>query len=213
LVVDLTKFNKILPNGLIEILTSGNWIKTGVGIDLDIQYISDNFGLSQANGIVDIKTYALLSGISNPNLEFLSGIEKPETNYNDWSLPITLNNLKYAGSDAFCSYNLGKQFLKISSNVFSNKRINSTENINKISTTLSNETNYVGLLQEYVMKNCTNRTIVELPRYTDFEADKKTHLFAVECKVKQTIGHGIGQNKMTAKQNAAKDVYLKLTAK
>jgi hypothetical protein len=214
LVVDITKFNKILPHGLIEILTSGNWIKTGVGIDLDMQYISDNFLLAQCNGHIDMRTHAILNGVNNPNLEFLSGVEKPDyCTLRDWSSNISTQNLKYAGSDGFCSYNIGKQFLKNSSNTFLNKRTISPNTVvnNSVSVKATNNTtNYVGMLQEYVMTKSINKTIIELPKYTDYEANKKTHLFVVECKVKQIVGHGAGQNKMTAKQNAAKEVYTKL---
>lgn len=213
LVIDVTKFNKVLPNGMVEILTSGNWIKTGVGIDLDMHYIQDNFNLNQCNGHIDMRTHAILSGVNNPSLEFLSGVSKPDgIGKRDWSNHITTQNLKYAGSDGFCSYNIGKQFLKVSSNAFSNKKtILHTDLITgNISVKSDTVTNYVGLLQEYLMVKTINKTLIELPKYTDYEADRKTHLFAVECRIKQMVGHGVGQNKMTAKQNAAKDVYTKL---
>jgi len=213
-VINLTQFNKILPNNLIELLTYGNWIKTGVGIDLDMIYITSNFNLKQANGIVDIKTYAILSGVNNPNLEFLSNTTKLNSSEKrDWSQPITTQNLKYAGSDGFCSYNLGKQFLKVSMNAFINKKTITNADITHNTLSLSgkqNSTNYVGLLQEYLMTKSINKTLIELPKYTDYEIDKKTHLFTVECKIKQIVDYGVGQNKMTAKQNAAKNVYTKL---
>lgn len=219
LVIDVTKFNKVLPKKLIEILTSGNWLKTGVGIDLDMQYIQDNFSLPQCNGVLDMRTHAILSGVNTPSLEHLSGISKNEniSGQRDWSQPISLQQLKYAGSDGFCSYNVGKQFLKISLNAFKNKTtitykdIVDKESLTLITQTLQkNKINYVGILQEYVMSHASNRTSIELPIYTDYEADKKTHLFAVECKIKGVLGHGVGQNKMTAKQNSAKVVYEKL---
>lgn len=213
LVIDITKFNKVLPNGLIEVLTSGNWIKTGVGIDLDMHYIQDNFELGICNGHIDMRTHAILSGVNNPSLEFLSGVSKLEgTGKRDWSTPMTTNNLKYAGSDGYSSYNIGKQFLKVSVNAFSNKKTISHADVmnGNITVNTNNITNYVGLLQEYLMKKSISRTVFELPKYTDYEADRKTHLFAVECRIKSMVGYGVGQNKMIAKQNAAKDLYNKL---
>lgn len=213
LVIDITKFNKILPNGLIEVLTSGNWIKTGVGIDLDMHYIFDNFEIGLCNGHIDMKTHAILSGVCNPSLELLNGVSKFESvKQYDWSTQITPANIKYAGYNGLYSYNIGKQFLKISANAFSNKKtILHTDIINQnMSIDRKCITNYIGLLQEYLIKISIDKTFAVLPKYTDYEVDTKTHLFAVECKIKKIVGYGVGQNKMTAKQNAAKDVYNKL---
>src|SRR5438552_2787634 len=71
LVINLTTLGPYLPPSLIEILVSGSWIKTGVGIDLDILYLSDNFNLSQCAGYVDLKTYGFIAGLSNPKLDNL----------------------------------------------------------------------------------------------------------------------------------------------
>jgi hypothetical protein len=211
LVINLTKFNKVLPNSLMEILRSGNWIKTGVGIDLDMMYISDNFQLG-CNGHIDIRTHAILSGIVSPSLQNLSGVEKPHTfSQRDWSQEMTLANLKYAGSDGFQSHKLGKQLLSVSKNAF--KHLNIVPGLNSGSILLKTTydvTNFIGILQEYVISHSNNKSLIDYPKYTDYQVDGSSHLFVVECRFKQLVGHGTGPNKMTAKQNSAKEVYRKL---
>lgn len=167
--VYVKNFHKNLPHSLEEILTSGNWIKTGFMIDECIKHISNYFNIGQCNGCVDLQKYCLLTGTKNYNVESIFEI-----------------------------YDLGKKYLKQSSSVFTKRNIF----VN------NNSSNYVGLLQEHIIKNNTNKNL--LPKYTSYEVDKKTHLFAVECKFKQFSGYGIGRKKIIAKQHAAKDLYLKL---
>jgi len=211
LVINLTKFNKVLPNSLIEILKSGNWIKTGVGIDLDMTYISDNFQLGCCNGHIDIKTHAILSGNSNPNLQNLSGIGEHHDISCDWSREISLTNVKYSGSCGIQSYKLGRRLLNVSKNTFiqSDSTSKSKSSTVLLKTTLT-QTNFVGCLQEYVIIHSTNRNQIDYPKYTGYLVDERTHLFAVECKFKNFIGYGTGRKKMIAKQNSAKEVYQQI---
>lgn len=113
MVIDLTRLGPNLPSQLIEIIKSSNWIKTGVGIDMDITYLSDNFNLSQCSRHIDLKTFCLASGCATPNLEYINSVlehdnfQKKSTNsLNDWTQPLTINQLKYAESNAIVNNEL-----------------------------------------------------------------------------------------------------------
>lgn len=212
LVIDLTKLGPALPTQLIDIIKSSNWIKTGVGIDLDITYLSDNFNLGQCNGCFDIKTFANLSGCETPNLEFLNNVlgfatlDKSLNSINDWSKPLTINQLKYASNDAISSYNIGSLMvnsLKKSFNNNLNQKSFFNSNVSNVTQTISisenTEINYVGKLQELAQKEN-----ILFPTYVESIVNTK---FKCECNFKNKISDGYGTNKKMAKNESAKNVF------
>lgn len=209
LVINLTKFGKNIPQSLKTIIQSGNWIKVGVGIDLDITYLSDNFDLHQCNGCIDAKTCAILSNVKNPNLCTLSGEAKTFVNSKcDWSQPLTTDHIQYAGNDAILSYKLGEKIITLLKNSFADRKIVSTHYEQKTITFESaSDVNYVGLLQEYVIGKTKNQ--IDMPKYGE-SRDNINNLFNYTCSVFGVTGCGSGKNKKQAKQLCAKDTYTKL---
>lgn len=231
LVIDLCKFNKQLPDNLIKIITKESWIKTGVGISNDLKYLSYNFDLGQCNGGIDIKIFAELKGCMNPNLldvyknvsnnmygDYLKKIKKSKKHHQniDWSLDLTMEQIEYAGMDAYMSYIIGEylitglmspQFDKFKCNIADNNDTNRTNDSNKqiiIATSLVSK-NYIGILQEYSQKNK-----IELPVYQDINCDNKNYKFKISCKFKDIITFGYGDNKKEAKTSSARKMLQKL---
>lgn len=216
LILDMTKLGPVLPSTLGDILTSNNWIKMGVGIDLDIKYLSDNFDLGQCSGHMDIKNLAIISGSKFPSLEKVNDamgfthLDKTLDSMRDWSKPLTVNQLKYAANDAFASYKIGKKMLhELKRGIgmyFSENICDITPARNIISiNSFPKIPNYVGMLQEHSQKNK-----LDLPKYEELEVsvDKDNiHTFVCQCTYNGAIGIGSGKNKPSAKQNAAMIAY------
>ena len=97
LIIDLKNFSRKLPDKLIKILQSENWLKTGVNICTDIKYLVDNFDLGHCNGVIDISIFASLAGCKTPSLKFLSEnlidkkIKKSSLQLRDWSKSLTID--------------------------------------------------------------------------------------------------------------------------
>ena len=227
LVIDLCKFNKILPENLIKIITTESWIKTGVGISNDLKYLSYNFNLAQCNGGIDIKTFAELKGCTNPNLldiytNISNGMYKDHVKKNkkinkqqiiDWSLDMTIEQVEYAGMDAYMSYIIGEYLITglIKYPQFDKFRIildkdDNDNNINTyndkqllVTTSLSCK-NYIGLLQEYSQK-----TKLKLPIYQDENCDDINYKFKISCNFKDLTTYGFGNNKKEAKTASAQE--------
>lgn len=125
LVIDLCKFNKLLPDKLLNILGNESWIKIGIGISNDMKYLSYNFNLGQCNGAIDIKIFAELKGCLTPNLldiyknvsnnlysDYVEKIKNKKSNsVIDWSMDMTMEQIEYAGMDAIMSYKIAEYFM------------------------------------------------------------------------------------------------------
>lgn len=225
LLIDLCKLGPILPNNLIKIMKSESWIKAGVGISQDLQYLSYNYKLGHCNGGFELKTIAQLADIKTPNLACIYSLltndytVKNKNHTGDWSFPLTdEQEIVYAAKDAYMSY---KSFMsiaeyivyklkndKISKESFEIKVINKNIDIVKSEISINSPTseiNYVGLLQEYCQKN--NKPI---PIYEESNGSINAD-FTIKCLYdsKQTIG--IGRAKKLAKQIAAENMYKSIS--
>lgn len=220
LVIDLCKFNKMLPDNLVKIITAESWIKTGIGISNDLKYLSYNFDLGQCNGGIDIKQIAELKECHNPNLfdvfhntsnnQYNDTIKKHKKKFDpntDWSNDMTMEQIEYAGMDAYMSYKIGEylingiikypQFDKLKSKIKMDQQI-------LISTPIAVK-NYIGRLQEYTQKNKIN-----MPIYQYQGHDLTTNKFQISCTVQNITTNGYGANKKDAKISAAKYMLKKL---
>lgn len=108
-----------LPNKLKTILVSELWIKTGVGVDLDLKYIFQNFNLSGFPPFIDIKTMEIIKGTKTPNLEFLASrffnvkYKKTTSSVSNWAVDFSEKQIIYLAEDAYHSFILGIEFLPL----------------------------------------------------------------------------------------------------
>jgi hypothetical protein len=214
LIIDLCKFDGVLPDQLITILKSESWIKCGVGISNDMAYISENYLLGQCNGAYDMKILAVLAKIESPNLEqiyskmYNTDYEKVKRfSTSDWSKDMTIDMVKYASEDAYISYMIGSKFfhtLKVSlmNTFYTNENmVKQTPNINVD----VNKNNWIGKIQEHCQKNklC-------LPEYKSVTNTNHEYAFAIECNIDALIVRGHGNTKQDAKQDAANNMYKQM---
>lgn len=151
----------VIPISFVDILTSSNWIKTGVGIDLDIYYCLSNFEIEskRPTSYIDLKIFGFLEGEKNPNFENLVSkkfkkYKKSSTSVHDWFLPLNEKTRNYVFEDAYYSYVLGRQYIPC----YDGKISIFPEEIEFIED--KTEENYINRLQEY-----TVRKFQKLPNY------------------------------------------------
>jgi len=198
LIIDITKLGPNLPNKLLYILQSGNWIKTGVNINLDMTYLADNFNISFYNGCIDISTFASLTGFKNPSLKCLANFNKKDNiSIRDWTQPLTIEMLEYCANDAFSSYSLGEKIINNITNTLE-LNINDKNKDIKIKINTINEKNYINLLQEYAQKKK-----FELPIYTFEQYNLE---FTCTCKFLNKTYTSISNNKKQAKLLVSKNI-------
>lgn len=225
LVINLVKMGLPMPNNLIKLLTKTSWIKVGVGVDLDLTYLSNNFNLGHCGGAIDIKNLALLAKYKNPSLEFLfnqlvgSHNKKTATVINnccDWSRELNNEQLLYAARDAIMSIKVFNEMIKPSiDNLIKIEQETNTDNVLKInfanahfdnllSESVNDTINYVGLLNEIAQKERK-----EYPSYKEYVLGIKT--FKITCHFCNKITEGIANSKKDAKQIAAEKMYYSIS--
>ncbi|ARF08315.1 double-stranded RNA binding motif-containing protein [Catovirus CTV1] len=213
IILDLCRIGKRLPDNLINMLKSESWIKCGIGISNDMDYLSYQYDLGNCNGSLNISTFCKLFGLPNPNLENVYNLliksdekfHKNELKGRDWSKDMTVNQVKYASEDAIASYKIGIEFLCHMSKSLETILFNKTSdnNINNlIEIKVSNE-NYVGALLEYVQKNKL------APPSFDFEIDNIENKFYCRCSLEInqkiiTVTSDGFTNKKDSKHNVCK---------
>ena len=211
LIIDLKKFFGKLPEKLVNILKSENWLKTGVNISTDMKYLVDNFDLGHCNGIIDISVFANLAGCKTPNLKFLFDkfenvqLKKTSSRFRDWSNPLTTDMINYCANDGFASFLLGQ---RIVTNMVNSLNLDIDEKqkdvMIKLGTENKVESNYVGLLQEHCQKNKLDMPIYEYITLSE-------QLFSCNCKFGEIEETSSANNKKIAKQQVAELVCKKLT--
>ncbi len=210
LVLDLCKFNKILPEKLIKILKKNVWIKTGIGISHDMELLSKNFNLGQCSGSIELLDVFNMWNIDNPSLEnvaqklgiSISKVKRKDKSY-DWSNPMTLEDAEYCAIDAYLSYLIGEIFLSSSKNYFTQKLNSENKKINInpiIRQPIITDKNYIGSLNEYSQKNK-----ISLPEYIDKGIIDGEFCFT--CILNNISADGFGSSKKIAKTISAKNVY------
>lgn len=219
IIVDLCKIGYELPNDLILILESENWLKFGVGITGDMDTLAFQYNLNKCNGVFDMGIICKYLGCPTPNLEYLYNsfscspdkFKKTDDKYTDWSKDMTISQIKYASEDAYASYNIGKKMMKQTKvsfdALFEKYKCSTPENQspkNYTSIELSTVTNnYVGLLNEYSQKN-------KIPLPT-FEYIKQNDMFICKCDLTFPNGNAsMVSDPNTNKKNAKHDVCKKM---
>lgn len=206
LIINLKKIGPELPSKLIELLQSGNWIKTGVGINNDMIYLADNFNLPFYSGVIDIVTIASLAEFKKPSLDNLSQHfniikmkKKKENSIQDWSKSLTVEMIEYCSRDGFASYHLGELIIKNMISSLNLELKDNSDNI-KIKTSIEQEKNEIMLLNEYAQKNNLG-----LPNYAFEKIGEQ--LFNCTCKFKGFESSARSNNKKQAKLIVTKQIY------
>lgn len=119
LVINLKELGHPLPARLIHILKSDSWLKMGVGVSLDLMYLSQSYNLGYCGGTFEIRTLAILSQFTEPNLCHLYSYffgpaynTRSPTKPHNWLTPLTEDEFKYAAYDAYMSYRIGMKLLE-----------------------------------------------------------------------------------------------------
>jgi len=206
LVINLKELGLPLPKKLVNILTNEAWMKMGVGISLDLSYLSNSFNLGNCSGQIDILNFAYLANVQKPNLAnlyyFFTGdntLIKEKTGAHNWAAPLTKNLIKYCVIDGYMSYIIG---IRLSELFVKRLRSNKVE-INIINVDEQKKENYVGRLNEYAQG-----IKVPFPKYehtlvkgTYPQKQKYICSWIEQCS--KTF-EGIDVNKQIAKNEAAK---------
>jgi hypothetical protein len=234
-VIDLCQLGPILPKTLVEILVDESWMKCGVGATNDMKYLSLNYNLSQCGGVFELRNLAIFAGCLNPSLMNIYSklynvktSKKKQKNNNDWSKPMTMEQLKYAANDAYYSYKIGVHILDnlkilynailskdekedtLSSSSDEDELIVKKTNEPIIITINNNDVNSVGLLQEYAQQNN-----MPLPCYDEIKS-KDIDKFCIKCIMKDKNNtvicseFGFDKTKKGAKKKSATHVARKL---
>ena len=200
LVINMVKVGSPLPSLLSEMLVSKGWLKGGVNIDSDMNYLSHNYCLNYCGGVIDIELLAKYSGITNPSLSILSSGDKDSENVGrrDWSAELTVSMINYAANDAILSHMLLMKALNTLEKMYT--KGSPIEEANTKHSTVrmvyTKEENYVGRLQEYSQLKC-----IVLPKYTYTTYGNE---FDAACAFKNMmVISKLCKNKKMAKQDAA----------
>ena len=217
-VINLVKMGKPLPKNLIKILKSKSWIKTGVSVENDLEYLSLNYNLGNCSGGIDLDALAIMSNYNSTSLENLYNLLFTNSNINinkkhqffDWSQELTDDKIEYASLDALMSFELGKLFFNpikdlLSLEVVNHKIVNS-QPVNLIKSFDRNDQhiNYIGKIQEYAQRN-----ELTLPNYKITYEDNKKHpkLFTYECFFVGKFTSSTCTSKKKSKNESARKMF------
>ena len=212
LVCNLTKMGLPLPPKLIMMLTSPSWIKTGIGLDIDLKYLAAAYNLGHCSGAIDLRNIAILGGIEKPSLvniyNYSGGIPLPMVDVkHEWLGVLSEDQIKYAAYDAYMSYQIGKYILEPSINALINmetlkfKIHNPPQSTNKLPGVSDYNKNYIGSLN-----NLASSLKVKYPNYITTTVSEQTQVIInwKECTDKEFVATSKG--KTTAKQDAARQM-------
>ena len=208
---------KLLPNSLVKILESENWIKSGVGINHDMEILQKAYQLQRVFGIIELKILASRSGIKYPSLEKMYQSLIGETTKHkgnttsDWSQDLSINQIRYAHRDAIMSYQLYQTIMKSTFEKFN--KITIGDIMLPESKEIKKETDtedYISLVNLYCQKNK-----IAFPKYLTISQTGSSHQpeFTVQGNhtILQSEIYGIGSSIQKAKKEAAKKLYLYLS--
>ena len=164
--VHIMKNRDKFPKKLLEILTKPSWVKVGVGINMDMKILYDNYGLGFCNSVIDILCIAGMCQYKTPNLGNLykvlcGSVEKSKSAVFDWSKQeIPLSKIKYAAKDAIMSRRV--YFALLDSSVRKLKKLDEKTKITLKMIDMDDgglnkepldEINWVSMLNEYSQRN------------------------------------------------------------
>ena len=213
MVIHLVKTGNNLSSLLKKILTGQSWIKVGVGIENDMQLLSDNYNLGHCKGVIELLNLALLAEIPNPSLENLyrhfidlryeNTVNHTESN---WVSDLTSDEIIYAAKDAIASYEVGIEFIgqTINSINYTHQRIAKYVSINNLEIVSSTEDisitdNPVGRLQEIMQSKNS-----PLPVYSTMsKISSRSRKIKIRCTCGDASTTGMSISKATAKSISA----------
>jgi hypothetical protein len=220
--IHLPSMGKSLPNKLLNLLKNECWIKVGVGIELDLFHLSNNYKLGHCAGGIEVKNITSLANLTSNNMERLYGRllgypVKKSNSVCDWSKPLTKEQTNYAVKDAIMSLQIFEKImgptieylrgLDDEKEIFDFKIVNnpslSDVQSNKQPIALKQkQINYVGMLNEYAQsKNIPLPVYKVNPKHVQGEPFETTCCFNGEKKI------GYGRSKGDSKQDATMKMY------
>lgn len=208
LVINLVKMGLPMPKNLKDLLTKDSWIKVGVGVDLDLKYLSENYNLGHCGGTIEIKNIARLALYKNPSLDYLfnhfvgGNVKKSASGLCDWTQELTLSQIEYAAKDAIMSIKIFQEIMKPSiDNMIQKKPETDILEINIVNMQLTQNItteniNYIGKLNEYAQKNQLSQPIYQ-------EETTEKNIFVLICKFNDKFTKAEEASKKKAKTKAA----------
>jgi hypothetical protein len=199
LVINLVKLN-CLPNKLIKLLTQDCYIKVGIGIELDLYHLSNNYNLGHCGGGIELKNIALLAHHKHPNLETLHNqliatYKKNISGVCNWAGELTMEQITYAARDAIMSLKVFTTMIQPTLTFITTHNQDVLNlNIVNIIVNKSSNINYIGMLNNMAQKLNTT------PTYNTTNIDNN---FKCVCNFNNQTTEGLGSNKKTAKSVAA----------
>jgi hypothetical protein len=228
LVINLVKLKNDIPESLLDILRNDSWIKVGVGVELDLKYLSSNYELGHCAGGIELRNIALLGHYKSPSLENLYSdmvgrhVRKTSSICN-WSGELKREQLEYAARDAMMSYQLFKVMLgpsiewikekegdKTVKDKLSVEIINLEENIgvSLVSEVIEKKSNYIGELNEYAQQRR-----LALPLYEIKEVSTCPSVFQTTCYFNGKKVETQDRSKQLSKKKAAEKMKRELGIK
>jgi hypothetical protein len=208
IIVCLPDLGHDMPKTLLSLLTSDCWIKAGVGVELDLKYLSQNYNLGHCSGGIELRNFAILAGLEKSNLEYLYSITtgiytKKQKSIHDWSKEMSLDQFEYAAKDAIMSKEIFERIMIPTFDILtdmSRRKDNIKLNFKNINQKPPDK-NFVGRLNEKIQEEK-----FELAEYIE-ETVEHGKNFIIKCKLmnKETVGNA--QSKKEAKQMAAQLMY------
>ena len=221
LVINLVNMGKPMPRKLKELLIKDSWVKVGVGIDLDLRYLSENYNLGHCGGSIELKNLANLAQYQNSSLDFLfnqfvgGNVKKQASGLCDWTQELTQSQIEYAAKDAIMSLKIFQSIIaptidylkqkKPEDNLLAVNIVNIPKTTNLITGEIKTlSINYIGKLNEYSQQNK-----LPSPQYTEKNIDGIPIMFQSKCNFngKSTIGNGSSKKKA---KNLAAQKMLKM---
>ncbi len=210
----------MMSKTLIEILTSPNYMKYGVNLDMDMTLLSKQYKeIGHCSSAYDLEKLAKLAGVRNPNLVNIYNLCFPNrekttsksSGDGDWfKAKISKPQLTYAANDAIRSYELGLYFND--NTAFANIKPSIPFMIEPVLIIPDFKEEYdinhsISALNEYSQKNNIAFPTYEFKMVT---VNNTSIQFNAVCMFKGCKSHGFGLSKKESKKKAALEM-CKLT--
>jgi len=175
----------------------------GVGISLDLTYMSKAFELGHCGGELELRNLGLLANFEKPSLvnlyNYFTGQQVKEKHYggNNWVEELSDSQLDYVIMDAYMSYKIGKSILKGLLCRLKNNGVNIIKHVPK------SLENYVSRLNEYSQ----SLNLGSFPEYKSIVLGPQNVQISCEWKeMTEKTFTATGVKKMDAKQECARQM-------
>ena len=199
----MTKFNKSdIPKSLLNIIKSPSWLKTGISINTDIQYLSNSYILGNCMGVLDLSYLVNTVNMKNPKLvnvynRFCNDTIDKISSDIDWTCKMSQKYLDYCCYDGIMSYKIGETALDIFRENLYKHKLNSNKIVLHYMETILEKRSYISILYELC-----NRKKIHPPNYRFIKNHNLTGFICV-CKVYGTETVANCDSKQKSKEKAS----------